>query len=73
VMGTLQAWDPVRQERVWEVPLEVRTNGGTLTTAGDLVFQGHGDGLFRAFHAATGEELWSVDLGLGITAPPITY
>jgi quinohemoprotein ethanol dehydrogenase len=73
VMGTLQAWDPVRQERVWEVPLEVRTNGGTLTTAGDLVFQGQGDGLFKAYHAATGAELWSVDLGLGITAPPITY
>jgi quinohemoprotein ethanol dehydrogenase len=73
VMGTLQAWDPVRQERVWEVPLETRLNGGTLTTAGDLVFQGRGDGLFKAYHAATGAELWSVDLGLGITAPPITY
>jgi quinohemoprotein ethanol dehydrogenase len=73
VMGTLQAWDPVRQERVWEVPLETRWNGGTLTTAGDLVFHGRADGLFKAYHAATGEELWSVDLGLGITAPPITY
>ena len=73
VIGTLQAWDPVRQERVWEVPLETRWNGGTLTTAGDLVFQGRADGLFKAYHAATGQELWSVDLGLGISAPPITY
>jgi quinohemoprotein ethanol dehydrogenase len=73
VVATLQAWDPVRQKRAWEVPLETRSNGGTLTTAGDLVFQGRADGLFKGIHAATGEELWSVDLGLGITAPPITY
>jgi len=47
--------------------------GGTLTTAGNLVFQGQPDGLFKAYDARTGDELWSYDVGLGISAPPITY
>ena len=48
-------------------------NPGTLTTAGNLVFQGRVDGTFRAYAADTGKELWRYDLGLGISAPPITY
>ncbi len=71
--GTLQAWDPVAQRRVWEVPLPAAWNPGTLTTAGDLVFQGRADGELVAYHAATGQPLWRFPLGLGIAAPPITY
>ena len=71
--GLLQAWDPVRQEAAWSVPQDHPWNGGTLTTAGDLVFQGRYDGVFLAYDATTGEELWSFDLGLGISAPPITW
>ncbi len=33
-------------------------NGGTLTTAGNLVFQGTADGRLVAYNAATGEKLW---------------
>ena len=73
VMASLQAWDPVRQELAWEVPQPGMYAPGTMTTAGNLVFQGRVDGTFAAYHAETGEELWSYDLGLGITAPPITY
>ena len=73
VLGSLQAWDPVRQQQVWEVPLEGMWNGGTLTTAGDLVFQGGANGNLVAYHAESGEALWTFDLGLGISAPPITY
>jgi quinohemoprotein ethanol dehydrogenase len=73
VLATLQAWDPVRQELAWEVPLPGVYNPGTMTTAGNLVFQGRVDGLFVAYRADTGEELWRYDLGLGILAPPITY
>ncbi|MGE0553638.1 MAG: PQQ-dependent dehydrogenase, methanol/ethanol family [Gemmatimonadales bacterium] len=71
--GMLQAWDPVGQRAAWVVPQRHPWNGGTLTTAGNLVFQGRYDGVFLAYDAATGEELWSRDLGLGISAPPITY
>jgi quinohemoprotein ethanol dehydrogenase len=71
--GMLQAWDPVKQEAVWTVPQEHPWNAGTLTTAGNLVFQGRYDGMFAAYDATTGDEVWSYDLGLGISAPPITY
>ena len=71
--GSLQAWDPVNQKRIWQVPLPVAWNPGTLTTAGDLVFQGQAGGEFSAYHARTGEKLWKLDVGLGIAAPPITY
>jgi quinohemoprotein ethanol dehydrogenase len=71
--GSLQAWDPIAQKRVWEVALPAPWNAGTLTTAGDLVFQGRADGDLVAYHARTGEVLWRFPLGLGIAAPPITY
>ncbi len=71
--SSLQAWDPVRQELAWEIPLGGIYSPGTMTTAGNLVFQGRTDGTFRAYRADTGQELWSHDLGLGISAPPITY
>jgi len=72
-LETLQAWDPVRQQLAWEVPLPGIYNPGTMTTAGNLLFQGRVDGNFVAYRADTGEELWRYDLGLGILAPPITY
>jgi quinohemoprotein ethanol dehydrogenase len=72
-MASLQAWDPVRQRLVWEVVTDGLFNPGTLTTAGNLVFQGRVDGTLRAYAADTGTELWQQNLGLGISAPPITY
>ena len=71
--AVLLAWDPVRQQKAWSVDLPPSWNPGTLTTAGGLVFQGQADGDFVAYDAATGTALWSVNLGLGISAPPITY
>jgi quinohemoprotein ethanol dehydrogenase len=72
-LGSLQAWDPVTQKAVWSVPQADSWNAGTLTTAGNLVFQGRSDGLLIAYDARNGKQLWSFDLGLGISAPPITY
>ncbi len=69
----LLAWDPVKQKKVWEVPQPNYWNAGTLTTAGNLVFQGRIDGKFAAYDARDGKELWSVNVGSGISAPPITY
>lgn len=71
--ASLQAWDPIRQEQVWEVLAESTWNAGTLTTASNLLFQGRADGHLLAYDAETGEQLWDFDLGLGISAPPITY
>jgi quinohemoprotein ethanol dehydrogenase len=72
-MSSLQAWDPVRQRIAWEVPMDGVYHPGTMTTAGNLVFQGRNDGSLRAYAADTGKEVWRRDLGLGISAPPITY
>ena len=71
--ASLIAWDPLKHERVWEHKLPNSWNPGTMTTAGNLVFQGRADGEFAAYQAETGEKLWSMQLGLGISAPPITY
>jgi quinohemoprotein ethanol dehydrogenase len=71
--GFLLAWDPLARKERWRVPYKSTTNGGTLATAGDLVFQGTADGRFVAYGAASGEKLWEVSLGSGIVAAPVTY
>lgn len=71
--ASLVAWDPVNHKKVWEVKQPNYWQAGTMTTAGNLVFQGRIDGQFLAFDARTGKELWSVNVGSGISAPPITY
>jgi quinohemoprotein ethanol dehydrogenase len=72
--GGLLAWDPMTRQKRWEVRYaDSFWNGGTLTTAGDLVFQGTGRGQFTAYNASTGEKLWSFNAGLGIIAAPMTY
>lgn len=71
--GVLLAWDPVARAPRWTREYDFSVNGGTLATAGNLVFQGAADGYFRAFTADYGELVWEVDLGVGIMAAPITY
>ncbi len=71
--GALLAWDPVAQQARWRAPHNASWNGGVLSTAGGLVFQGDGDGVFAAYDARSGAALWHIDAGLGIIAAPITY
>lgn len=69
----LLAWDPVRQVEVWRAPTPAIINGGVLSTAGGLVFQGTIGGEFIAYDARTGKRLWSFDAQSGIMAAPISY
>lgn len=71
--GGLLAWDPVAQRARWSVEYDPVWNGGTLATAGDLVFHGTADGRFRAYDASDGRELWNVDVQRGISSGPISY
>jgi alcohol dehydrogenase (cytochrome c)/quinohemoprotein ethanol dehydrogenase len=71
--GALVAWDPVAGKKLWSVPMPLPWNGGTLATASGLVFQGSGTGDFAAYSSDSGRKLWSVNLGSGIVAPPVTY
>ncbi|HEV2401541.1 MAG TPA: PQQ-binding-like beta-propeller repeat protein [Candidatus Sulfotelmatobacter sp.] len=71
--GRLIAWDPVSQSERWSVEEEIATNGGVLSTAGNLVFQGQGSGEFAAYAAESGEKVWSIDTGSAIESVPVTY
>ncbi len=71
--GRLLAWDPVAQKERWRVEYKMAWNGGTLTTAGNLVFQGTSDGRFVAYSADKGEKLWESPVGIGIIGSPMTY
>lgn len=67
------AWDPLTQSKAWEVGTPGLSNGGVITTAGGLVFQGRADGRFVAMDDRTGKELWATDMGVGTQAPPMTF
>lgn len=71
--GRLVAWDPVAQKEAWAVEHVSPWNGGTLTTAGNLVFQGTADGRLVAYNAKSGEKLWESATGTGVVAAPATY
>ena len=73
VYGELVAWDPIKNERAWTVRHPKPSNGGTLSTAGNLVFQGTWDGVFSAYDAANGDQLWQYQSDSAILAGPITY
>ncbi|HUD90705.1 PQQ-dependent dehydrogenase, methanol/ethanol family [Sphingobium sp.] len=71
--GRLVAWDPVRQKEVWSHDYGTIWNGGLLSTAGGLVFQGTADGRLVAYSASDGKALWEFPARTGIMAAPITY
>ena len=71
--GMLLAWDPVEQKEAWRAGQPLFENGGILSTAGGLVFQGTADDRLIAYDARTGAELWSADTQSGVLAPPVTY
>ena len=73
IWGELLAWDPVKQEAAWKVHHDKPANGGVLSTAGDLVFQGMGTGTFAAYDADNGDRLWQFQSDSAVLAGPMTY
>ncbi len=73
VSGHLLAWDPVAQKEVWRAQYTGPWNGGTLTTAGNLVFQGTAHATVAAYRASDGKQLWETKAGTGVVAAPVTY
>jgi PQQ-dependent dehydrogenase (methanol/ethanol family) len=72
--SALLAWDPVTQKVAWRVPYKQGgAQGGTLATAGGLVFQGLRTGELFAYRATDGERLWSAPTSAGVVAAPISY
>jgi quinohemoprotein ethanol dehydrogenase len=85
-VGYLQAWDPVTRKKVWESPTNAPPEGsppgtlgngptgGALATAGGLVFAGDGaKGIFHAYDAKTGAELWQFNAQTGVLPGAISY
>ena len=71
--GRLVAFDPRAGKVAWSVDYPAAWNGGTLTTAGNLVFQGTSMGRFRAYAADTGQQLLDLDMQSGIVSAPSTF
>jgi alcohol dehydrogenase (cytochrome c) len=60
---------------VWRYPQVGRGNswGGTLTTAGGLVFFANDTGGFEAVDARSGRSLWQFNTGQSMHASPMSY
>ncbi len=71
--GRLAAVNLDTGKMAWKFDTEQPLIGGVLATAGDLVFNGEGNGLFRAFDARTGKKLWEYQAGAGVNAPAVSY
>ncbi len=69
----LLAWGPIAQKPRWRIRHDWLAHGGTLATAGGLVFQGTAEGWLTGYEAASGKQLWRFATGLGIVSPPISY
>jgi mono/diheme cytochrome c family protein len=73
VKARLVAWNPATQKEAWRAEYKSGWNGGALSTAGNLVFEGTADGRVVAYRASDGKRLWESPAGTGVMAAPITY
>lgn len=71
--GRLAAVNLDTGKMAWKFDTDQPLIGGVLATAGGLVFNGEGNGLFRAFDAANGKMLWEYQCGAGVNAPAVSY
>jgi alcohol dehydrogenase (cytochrome c) len=71
--GRLSAVNLDTGKVAWQFDTDEPLIGGVLATAGDLVFNGEGNGLFRAFDARNGKKLWEYQAGAGVNAPATSY
>lgn len=71
----LLAYSVAEGKIVWRYPQAGRGNswGGTMTTAGGLVFFGNDTGALEAVDARTGRPLWQFSTGQSMHASPMSY
>jgi alcohol dehydrogenase (cytochrome c) len=71
----LMAYNPETGKCVWRYPQtgSARSWGGTMTTAGGLVFFGNDSEAFEAVDARTGASLWHFTTGQSMHASPMSY
>jgi quinohemoprotein ethanol dehydrogenase len=76
--GIFGATDSITGQIVWKQDVPDQPARSGMVVAGDLVFYGQNDGMFKATNAGTGANLWSfsgtsVPNGGGANAAPIAY
>jgi alcohol dehydrogenase (cytochrome c) len=71
----LLAYDLDTESLAWKYPQvgHAHSSGGTMTTAGGLVFVGDDANALEAVDAQTGKPLWHFNTGQEISASPMTY
>ncbi len=71
----LVAYDPETNKFAWRYPQvgSGRSWGGTMTTAGGLLFFGNDAEAFEAVDARTGQSLWHFNTGQSMHASPMSY
>ncbi|MGQ9369570.1 methanol/ethanol family PQQ-dependent dehydrogenase [Azospirillum sp. ST 5-10] len=72
-LGQIKAYDAISGKFKWEKMERFAVWGGTMATAGDLVFYGTLDGFIKARNSDTGELLWKFKLPSGVIGYPMTY
>jgi quinohemoprotein ethanol dehydrogenase len=73
INSTYTALDSRTNKIVWQKRDPFEQSYGSLSTAGGLVFRGKVDGNLVAYDATSGDELWSFQTGLPISAPPMAW
>ena len=71
--GHLSAIDPATGKTKWRYKDDYPLVGGTLATAGGVVFTGNQAGYALAFDDTTGKPLWKFQTGSMVRGQPITY
>jgi alcohol dehydrogenase (cytochrome c) len=71
--GVIVALNSSTAQIKWRTRLPKPAIGGTLATAGGLVFVGDDDGYLYALDAHTGRKLWRFHLGMRVGSAPIAY
>jgi alcohol dehydrogenase (cytochrome c) len=71
--GTFTAIDVRTNRKAWQAEWDQMCIGGSLSTAGGLVFTGEGNGNVDAYDAKSGNRLWQFQTGAGANSAPVTY
>jgi alcohol dehydrogenase (cytochrome c) len=71
--SNLTAVDPVTQEIKKNLHLPYPNFSGVLSTGGGLAFVGLMDGTVAAYDDTTLDQLWKINIGSTISAPPMTF
>jgi alcohol dehydrogenase (cytochrome c) len=73
LQSELVAADPATGKIVKRVQLKYPNYAGALSTGGGLVFTALMDGSLIAFDDKTLDQVWKMNVGVGFTAPPMTF